>query len=85
MEKKRLRKATIEKIREHGKRLDLFLADLKGKKKHQIQRVGDEDGVVVERRKDILEVLTVHWEGLGKMSLSREDVPDVPVRRGCSN
>ena len=30
--------------------------------------------MVVEKRKDILEVLTMHWEGLGKVSQSGEDV-----------
>ena len=50
--------------------------DLKGKKKQcQIQRVREEDGVVVEKRKDILEVWAKHWEDLGKVFQSREDVP----------
>ena len=33
----------------------------------------DEDGVVVEKRKDILEMVAIHWEGLGKLSQSGED------------
>ena len=31
--------------------------------------------MVVEKRKDILEVLAMHWEGLGKVSQSGEDAP----------
>ena len=56
LEQKRLRKATIERIGEQGgSSCKLFWVDLKGKKKHcQIQRVREEDGVVVEKRKDIL-------------------------------
>ena len=47
----------------------LFWADLKGKKKQcQIQRVREENGMVVEKRKEILEVLAMHWESLGKVS-----------------
>ena len=34
----------------------------------------DEDGVVVEKRKDILEVLDHLWEGVRKVSHSGEDV-----------
>ena len=70
LETKRLRKATIEWIREQGETsCKLFWEDLKGKKKPcQIQRVRDEDGVVVEKRKDILEILAMHWVGLGKVS-----------------
>ena len=70
LEKKRMRKATIERIREQGGTSSkLFWADLKGKKKQcQIQRVGEEDGVVVEKRKNILEVFTKYWKDLGKVS-----------------
>ena len=47
----------MERIREQAETTCmLFLVDLKGKKKQcQIQRLRDEDGVVVEKRKDILE------------------------------
>ena len=52
----------------------VFWVNLKGKKKQcQIQRLIDEDGVVVEKRKDISEVLAMYWEGLGKVSQSGED------------
>ena len=34
----------------------------------------EEDGVVVEKRKDILEVLAKYWEVLEKVPLSEEDV-----------
>ena len=37
--------------------------------------MSDEDGVVVEMRKSVLEVLAMYWEGLGKVSQSEEDVP----------
>ena len=48
---------------------------MKGKKKQcQIQRVKNEDGVVVEKRKEKLDVLAMHWEDLGKVSQSGEDV-----------
>ena len=51
------------------------MADLKGKKQQcQIQIVRDEDRVGVEKRKDILEVLAMHWEGLVKVSQSVEGV-----------
>ena len=33
------------------------------------------NGVVVEKRKDILEVWAMHWEGLGKMSQLGQEVP----------
>ena len=39
------------------------------------EKVGEEDGVVLEKREDILEVLDRHWEGQGKVSQSTEDVP----------
>ena len=35
----------------------------------------EEDRVVVEKRKDILDVLAMHWKGLGKVSQSGEDAP----------
>ena len=71
LEKERLRKATIERIREQERiSCKLFWADLKGKTKQcQIQRVRDNDGVVVEKRKDVL-------VGLGKVFLLGEDVPN---------
>ena len=77
LEKKRLRKATIERIREQGETsCKLFWEDLKGMKEQcQIQRVSEEDGLVIEKRKDIFEVLVMHWRGLRKMSQSGEDVP----------
>ena len=66
LEKKRLRKATIEMTREQGGTSSkLFLADLRGKKKQcQIQRVEDKDGVVVEKTKDVMKVLPKYWVDL---------------------
>ena len=51
-----------KELRARGSSCKLFWADLKGKKKQcQIQRVREEDGLVVEKRKDIVEVLAKNW------------------------
>ena len=51
------------------------MGGLEGKEENVKFREREEDGVVVEKRKDILEVLAMHWRGLGKVSQSGEDVP----------
>ena len=70
LEKKRLRKATRENIREQGggegDQLQVILGRLKGKE--EIQESGREKkGGRGEGRKDILEVLAEHWECLGRL------------------
>ena len=77
LEKKRLRKATMERIREQGGiSYKLFWADLKGKKKQcQIQRVREKDGMVVEKEGYV--------GGFGH-ALGRSG-EGLPVRGGCSN
>ena len=54
----------------------MFWVNLKGKRNNVKfrEREREEDVVVVEK-KDILAVLAMHWEGLGEVSLSGEDVP----------
>ena len=68
LEKKRLRN------REHRRLDDVILGGLEGKEEAMSN---SERGrwVVVEKRKDIFEVLAMHWGGLGNVSLSEEDVP----------
>ena len=72
-EQKELRERTVRKIREHaGKSCKLFWTDLRGKRKQRrLNRMKYEEGRIV-KGEDMLEVMTRHWEELGRSS---EDYP----------
>ena len=70
-EKKELRKGTVRGIREHGSTsCKLFWTDLRGKRKERRMRRIKNEGRMVEREDEVLEVMAKHWEELGR---KRED------------
>ena len=77
-EKKELRKRTVRRIRVlGGMSCKLFWIDLRGKRKERrLNRMKDEEGRIVEGEDEVLEVLTRHWEELGR---SRKDCSEDDV------
>ena len=84
-EKKELRKRRWRKIREQGDMsCILFWTDVRGKRKERrLNRMKDEEERIVEEEGEVLEVLAIHWQELGRRSsedCSEDDVvPDTEM------